>query len=810
MKIGCALALTAMMSSVSGAEEILHWSFDEVESGGWIKDHAGSADARIYGGDGGDFIQPGIFGNAISVGNVRRYLKVEPSQAPNLENDFTIYAVIRPSRVESYRTLLWKGDRKREPHEISYYVDIRDGKLELKTMDAKGRWIAYVTRPILKENEWYEIYIRYKDGIVRMVVNGQECAVSVNEEGEKGKTLLPNSHPLYVAEGARGGGIPAFPFQGLIDEIRIYRGDAIDLSPTVVARWQDRLAAYKDRMELYELEQSIAKMEREEALKAVYTDLFEEKAGSLDVPFYVLSMPSTHRLEKRDNFVETLVELPSEVHISAARNEYEGFQLLVVGNPEQDAELLSLEISELVDREGNVLDSTHVEWGWVKSVTTETPDIPVDFVGAIPDVILDGEEAFSVKAGDFTPVYVRVHVPEGTKAGTYTGTVTVFSQDHQEDVKITLEVYDFTLPVKGSLPVAFSFFEHFYKDWYGLEELSDEQTMAIYDFLLKYRIAPNNIYTRKPMEPEARFLGELKGRTNFFTIMGWGNEVLEGKALEEKMAKYDELMATVKELGMEDELYFYGSDELSHHLKRNLAPAKQASEMLSKAHPSLKMMQTSFPIPELRGLYNVWVPLFSYFADPDNIRILEELRAEGAEIWWYSADDPQHPMPNFFLDYPVFDNRIIMTLSYLYKVDGILCWCINREWATNMDIRETWPEGEWKPYIYHAIHGTRKWRNGMGNFVYPGPEGRMYPSLRLENMRDGLEDYEYLRLLEGLVNKLELENADHPLLSESRELLSVPVEVATAIDNYNPNPEALLEYRNRVARQIEKLGSLND
>ncbi len=807
--IGCAWAIMAIMMSTVMAEKILHWNFDEVASGGWIKDQAGTAHARIYGGEGSELIQPGVFGNAISLGSVRRYLKVESELAPNLENDFTIYCVIKPSRVESYRTILWKGDRRVEPNQINYFVDIRDGKLELKTMDASGQWIVYATSDILQDDEWYEIYIHYKDGNVRMVVNGEERSVGGYESGKRQKSLLANEHPLYIGEGSRPGGIKGFPFYGLIDEIKIYQGNAIDTSVEARGLWQDNLAIYKDRMEIYELEQSVLRMERQERLKALYRDLFEERAGSTDAPFYTLALPAVKRIEKREDFVESLLDLSRDVHISAARNEYEGFQILVLGNPDYGTEFLSLDLSDLKGQNGNVIEASHIEWGWVRSITTEAPDIPVDFVGAIPDVIMEGEDFFSVEAEDFTPVFVRIYVAPETKAGTYTGTVTVFGQDYLEEVNVTLNVYDFTLPVKGSIPVAFSFFDHYYTEWYGLSELSDEQTMGIYDFLLKYRIPPNNIYTRKSIEPEPRFLEELKGRTNFFTLMGWGGNVLEGEALQDKMSKYDELINTIRDMGMLDDLYFYGSDELAHHMRRNLPAATQAVEMLSKAYPWLRMMQTSFPIPELRELYNVWVPLFSYFADSDNVRLLEELRENGAEIWWYAADDPQHPMPNFFLDYPVFDNRIIMTLSYMYNIEGILYWCINREWATNMDIRNSWPDAEWRPFIYHMRHGTRKWRNGMGNYMYPAPDGRIYPSLRLENLRDGLEDYEYLKLLEALAHELEASQSGHPSLHEAKALLSVPANVATAIDHYNPDPEALLEYRDRVARQIEELKATN-
>ena len=41
--------------------------------------------------------------------------------------------------------------------------------------------------------------------------------------------------------------------------------------------------------------------------------------------------------------------------------------------------------------------------------------------------------------------------------------------------------------------------------------------------------------------------------------------------------------------------------------------------------------------------------------------------------------------------------------------------------------------------------------NGDGILVWPGPDMTPYPSLRLEVVRDGIEDYEYLALLERCI-----------------------------------------------------------
>ena len=95
----------------------------------------------------------------------------------------------------------------------------------------------------------------------------------------------------------------------------------------------------------------------------------------------------------------------------------------------------------------------------------------------------------------------------------------------------------------------------------------------------------------------------------------------------------------------------------------------------------------------------------------------------------------------------------------------------------------------------------------MGNFTYPGPNGKIYPSLRLENLRAGIEDFEYLQLLERKTAQLEAKIGKSMLVRDAKALLKRPASVAVAIDNYSSNPEHLLNYRAKVAEMIEKVSA---
>jgi len=77
------------------------------------------------------------------------------------------------------------------------------------------------------------------------------------------------------------------------------------------------------------------------------------------------------------------------------------------------------------------------------------------------------------------------------------------------------------------------------------------------------------------------------------------------------------------------------------------------------------------------------------------------------------------------------------------------------------------------------------------------------PSLRLELLRDGIEDYEYFTILEQLVNGRAGEKSK--VLEEARHLLDIPGRIYTNEKTYSKNPRDILEYRQKVAETILKL-----
>jgi hypothetical protein len=86
-----------------------------------------------------------------------------------------------------------------------------------------------------------------------------------------------------------------------------------------------------------------------------------------------------------------------------------------------------------------------------------------------------------------------------------------------------------------------------------------------------------------------------------------------------------------------------------------------------------------------------------------------------------------------------------------------------------------------------------------------GPDGPL-PTIRLENIRDGLEDYEYLKLLGDLATTMSAISQPTPeqlaWISSSQQLLAVPSNLVGSLTSYTTNSAALESYREQLANAI--------
>jgi hypothetical protein len=174
----------------------------------------------------------------------------------------------------------------------------------------------------------------------------------------------------------------------------------------------------------------------------------------------------------------------------------------------------------------------------------------------------------------------------------------------------------------------------------------------------------------------------------------------------------------------------------------------------------------------------------------------EELRKLGKEVWLY-VSGPSPPYPTLAIDYPAMAYRVLPWMCWKFRVSGLLYWCVNY-WTTN-------------PYLDPM--NTPWGQNGNGALYYPGPDGPV-SSIRLEVLRDGMEDYEYLALLDALVRRVKADAvlAARPsvrdALGAAERLLAVDERLVESMRTYSKDPNLLDQQRRAIAEAIEALGEI--
>lgn len=199
---------------------------------------------------------------------------------------------------------------------------------------------------------------------------------------------------------------------------------------------------------------------------------------------------------------------------------------------------------------------------------------------------------------------------------------------------------------------------------------------------------------------------------------------------------------------------------------------------------------------------------------------IQKMNAKGLEHWSYLCVWPKSPWISEFIDHDAINMRMWLWASYVYGLKGILIW-ESTYWNSPEASPEGYLQNPWDEAMswvtgYGWIYGKQTiWGNGDGRLFYPlnrDPNkdksthlGAVIPSLRLETIRDGIEDYEYLVLLEGLIKKAPKSKAKY--VAEAKELLRIPQFIYTDEKTYNKDPQVLLNYRKKLAESILKLSA---
>ena len=487
-------------------------------------------------------------------------------------------------------------------------------------------------------------------------------------------------------------------------------------------------------------------------------------------------------------------DMSGSVRLQAARGEYESFQLVVCPIADEERTLTklsdektqgngtlkaktvtirSVEVSDLRHAETSYqIDAGHIQIynvGYIKTVSAQYPTM---HVGAWPDPLLPSE-VFEVANPNCQPVWVEVKVPEDAPAGNYRGQVVV-SGPHDVRIDINLEVWDFSLPKPPSMSMGWSLHGWFAKD--GVDKLLERLTV-----LLEHRLAPWHAAYPHHTKPE-----------DHDRIMSF----LLDRGVNVQFTSEKPTAAFVEHLRKKDWLKHYVCVWGDEPHERDYDEYRSRTEQVHEAFPGLAVGMTETPTPDNAGLFDVWIP------EPttQNDAWVQDALRRGDRVWWYLCQlpiharyhGPIHACPGMVVDRPAIDHRITYWLAFKQGIEGVAYWAIS-SWPPDF---ERWPDDPWPPnplakFPYSGQH------NANGFLCYPGTDGLPWPSIRLKCIRDGLEDYDYLRLLRELSNEAPRDS--------SRRLLDLPPELAMGLRYYNKDPNVLIRMREKVAREIVEL-----
>lgn len=295
------------------------------------------------------------------------------------------------------------------------------------------------------------------------------------------------------------------------------------------------------------------------------------------------------------------------------------------------------------------------------------------------------------------------------------------------------------------------------------------------------------------------------------SLLGFGEDEPEYPLLLGSYCR--QMEAHLRAKGWLESSYVYWFDEPSADQYPYL---QNGFNKLKKFCPQIPRMITKLVEPGLVGGPNLWCPLSDQF----NWDRAKERQQLGERFWWYVCTGPKAPYAGLFLDRSAPELRIWLWQTFQRDIQGILVWqCIY--WTS--DTAYPGPGAPQNPYAdpmsWMTGYGTPKgkklpWGNGDGRFIYPPIDAVARPgvpvldgpvdSVRWEQLRDGIEDYEYLAILRRKLNERR-SGLDAATVQRYEQLLTVPDSITRSMTEFAPDGGPIELRRDQIAHAIESL-----
>ncbi len=521
--------------------------------------------------------------------------------------------------------------------------------------------------------------------------------------------------------------------------------------------------------------------------------------------------------------------------LESAANEFESGQFVI--RSDRELRNVSVTVSELSHASGEArIAAANLEWRFVGYVpvernTTEAEcgehlDIPPGELLRLapfdcPDPLLE-ETSVTVPADTSQPVWITARVPKGTPPGLYRGTIGVQTSSGNVDLPIELTVFPFELPDERHLYLTNWFQGNHIAQAHGVELLSDEywEILSRYarDFAEHHQ---NVIYTPWRLikifrEADGRLTYDYSDFDRFVEtfieagtaerieiqhVAHHGEEGLQGNEIliydvkpvdrasgervslpeNEGMAGLlSDLHRHLGERGWLDRAIVHVADEPSFH---NMGQWKAVAKFVREHMPGVETID-AIGATGYEDSLDIMVPLtrdvHTWFDD------FKAAQDRGTELWFYTCCAPWGRYANRFLDYHLSKTRILHWMNYFTGTEGFLHWGLTYGWNDPFGPAPRFPPGD-------------------SHIIYPGKNGPM-SSMRWEMLREGMEDYEYLWLLEErtreIMSRLNVSPDQFSPKTASREICG---RLVGSLTDYTTDPEIFYAVRRFLAAELTKI-----
>jgi len=464
--------------------------------------------------------------------------------------------------------------------------------------------------------------------------------------------------------------------------------------------------------------------------------------------------------------------------IKTARNETESCQFYVTSTSAMEG--LTVHLSDFVHEygEGTLKGEMFIHYYYKMGVhapvliESGTTVVKEDY---FPEHLLPLADSFEVAANTNQSFTINVKAGKDAPAGLYKATLTVRDSSGRavKCANVYTEVWDFTLPdtpySKSSFGMSgYSIYAilggYIDRKWYN----GDDHAMhaRYYEFLLEHNLSsyqlPYSITDPRadalmsdPRVTSFEICGEnIRNAVNDDpdTVRANFAKVQSNPVWAEKGHFYyiDEPYETGSAGVKAQHEYLtslLGTDDFDVILpfQNSMADKTNNIDMLDFIYPYVDIFVpgTHGFMPNYEGNHyyeGMWTPRQAYAKYGESLPRLQAIKDDPEkELWWYTCVAPQFPFPNLFTTYQGVMTRVIWWQQFMYDVDGFLYWATQADWDALAQ----------NPVDYPASCGD-------GSLLYVGEmHGRTGPvaSWRLNLVRDGYDDFDYLRMAEELVGR---------------------------------------------------------